>query len=294
LHELDRIQSCATNRFRGHAMRLLIVVAILFSAAAAAAAAEVNCSRTQLQTAVNGYIAAQTAGDPELMPILEQTRFIEQMEPIARADSIVNEALAIDFERSILDEYTCQTYTEVIVLDEAHPRSMGVRLRLIGTLVAEVEAIVTDEGDWLFNAAVAAENAAAEDWSVIPPTERSSRAVLEAAANAYFDQFLTGLGTIYVPWGYPCRRLEGGAYTGRGTPQDSCSVGVPDGSLPVNLAERRFVTDPARGATVGLVRYGAQRRPDAHLFRIEHGKLRWVHTLTVCEPQPMCGGRPGN
>lgn len=27
---------------------------------------------------------------------------------------------------------------------------------------------------------------------------------------------------------------------------------------------------------------------------LEHGQMRWVHTLTVCDPEPMCGGRPGN
>ena len=258
------------------------------------ALADVNCSRSQLQTAVNAYVAAQTAGDPSLMPLLAQSRFIEQMEVIDRKDSIVNRPLAIDFRRSLLDEYSCQTYTEVIVLDETHPISMGIRLRLTGNVISEVEAIVTDEGDWLFNAQNYYDRASAEDWGIIPIAERSSRATLEAAANAYFDQFLLGLGSIYVPWGYPCRRLEGGAYTGNGSPTDSCSVGVPDGSLPVNLAERRFVTDEALGATVGLVRYGARRRPDAHLFRLEHDKLRFVHTLTVCDPEPNCGGRPGN
>ena len=29
-----------------------------------------------------------------------------------------------------------------------------------------------------------------------------------------------------VPWGFPCVRVEGGAYTGKGSPADSCEVGV--------------------------------------------------------------------
>lgn len=271
-----------------------VLCTLVLATIASGALADVNCSRTQLQAAADAYLAAQTAGDPELMPILAQTRFIEQMEPIDRDDHIVNTALTMDFTRSILDEYSCQTYTEILVLDESHPRSMGVRLRVTGNLVSEVEAIITDEGDWLFNAQVAYDSMSAEDWFVIPVRERTSRDDLEAAANAYFDSFLTGLNTIYVPWGYPCRRLEGGAYTGNGSETDSCSVGVPDGSLPVNIAERRFVTDVVLGATVGIVRFGAQRRPDAHLFRLENDVMRWVHTLTVCDPEPMCGGRPGN
>jgi hypothetical protein len=270
-------------------MRILALFAfLLFSAAALA---EVNCSRSELQAAVNAYLEAQTAGDPDLMPIVPLTRFMEQMEPIDRGDSIVSEALEIAFKRSLLDEYSCQTYTEVIVTNGSHPYSIGTRLRVTGDAISEVETIVTDEGDWLFNAQNAYDKSSAEDWGIIPIRERSSRATLEAAANAYFDQFLTGLGGVYVPWGYPCRRLEGGAYTGNGSPTDSCSVGVPDGG--VNIFARRFVTDVAIGATVGLVRFGLYGRPDAHLFRLENDKIRYVHTLTVCEPEPMCGGRPG-
>jgi hypothetical protein len=257
------------------------------------AMADVNCSRSQLGNAVNAYIEAQTDGDPDRMPLAPRAVFMEQMERIDRADSIVNTALAIDFHRSLLDEYTCQTYTEVIVRDESHPYSIGTRLRVTANAVSEVEVVVTDEGDWLFNAQDAFDKSSAEDWSIIPESERSSRATLEAAANAYFDQFLFGLGTVYVPWGYPCHRLEGGVYTGNGSPTDSCAVGVPNGDIPVNIAQRRFVTDVALGATVGLVRFGAKARPDVHLFRLEHDKLHYVHTLTVCDPEPMCGGRPG-
>lgn len=270
-------------------MKILAFLSLLLLTAVAAA--DVNCSRSQLQAAVNAYIDAQTAGDPDKMPIVPLTRFFEQMEPIEKDDSIVNTPLVIDFSHSLLDEYSCQTYTEVIVTDASHPYSIGTRLRVTGDSVSEVEAIVTDEGDWLFNAQNAYDKASQEDWSILPIRERSSRATLEAAANAYFDQFLTGLGGVYVPWGYPCRRLEGGAYTGNGSPTDSCSVGVPDGG--VNIFARRFVTDEAAGATVGLVRFGLYGRPDAHLFRLENDKLRYVHTLTVCEPEPMCGGRPG-
>jgi hypothetical protein len=180
------------------------------------------------------------------------------------------------------------------VLDAKHPYSMGIRLRVTGKAVSEVEAVVTDAGDWLFNAQNAYDKMKAESWDIIPVAERSSRATLEAAANAYFDSFLFGLGTVHVPWGFPCRRLEGGSYTGNGSATDTCSVGVPNGQLPVNLYDRRFVTDVVLGATVGLVRYGARGRPDAHLFRLEHDKLRYVHTLTVCGADPNCGGRPGN
>lgn len=261
-------------------MKLIITLAfVLIAGISNAAMAEVNCSRSQLQVAVNHYIAAQTAGDPNLMPLVPQTQYLYNMELSTLDESIVNEALSIDFHRSLLDEYSCQTYTEVIVTDEIHPYALTTRMRVIGGSVTELESVVTDEGDWLFNPQVTLERSSAEDWSILPQEERVSRAMLEAAANAYFDQFFSGPNTVYVPWGAPCNRLEGGIYSGNGSASDSCDVGVPAG---MNIVSRRFVTDEAIGATVGLNRLGPDALPDSHLFRLENGKIRYIHTLTVC------------
>jgi hypothetical protein len=78
-------------------------------------------------------------------------------------------------------------------------------------------------------------------------------------------------------------RIEGGMYTGKGTPLDSCEVGVPAG---VNIANRRFVVDEEMGTVQVFCTFGVSTpgggsgAPDSHLFRVEHGKLRYVHTLT--------------
>lgn len=78
-------------------------------------------------------------------------------------------------------------------------------------------------------------------------------------------------------------RLEGGAYTGKDSPADSCEVGVPSG---VNIVNRRFIVDPVMGTVQVFCTFGAgspgggSGAPDSHLFRVEKGKLRYVHTLT--------------
>src|SRR4029434_1174640 len=97
-------------------------------------------------------------------------------------------------------------------------------------------------------------------------------------------------------WGYPCQRTEGGAYTGKGDPMDSCDVGVPSG---VNIANRRFVVDPTIGSVVVYGTFGAGNAiggsgaPDTHLFRVEGGKLRYVHTLTHLLQSSFRGGGGG-
>jgi hypothetical protein len=98
------------------------------------------------------------------------------------------------------------------------------------------------------------------------------------AANAYLDYFSDK--TVQVPWGLPCRRLEGGLITGTGVPEDTCNVDVPDG---VPIVDRKFVVDESRGALAAMVSFGKNKLPDAHLFRIVDGKIRAIHTITVCK-----------
>lgn len=244
--------------------------------------AQVSCVRGGLQNAVDLYIEAQTAGDPSLMPLATGLGYQENMEVADISDSIVSTPLTIDHHFSLLDEDSCQTFTEIIVTDEANPYVLGTRLRINHDKIAEVEVIWTTTGYWLFDADAYLQYSSTEDWGPIPTENRDSRGTLVSAANAYLDAFLEGKIDL-VPWGFPCVRIEGGAYTGRGSPDDSCEVGVPSG---VNIANRRFVVDEVIGAVVAFCTFGAgspgggSGAPDTHLFRVENGKLRYAHTLT--------------
>jgi hypothetical protein len=52
---------------------------------------------------------------------------------------------------------------------------------------------------------------------------------------------------------------------------------------------RRYVVDEEIGAVVGIMRFDLEEEmPDSHLFRLEGGKIRYIHTLTVCLI-PNCG-----
>jgi hypothetical protein len=55
----------------------------------------------------------------------------------------------------------------------------------------------------------------------------------------------------------------------------------------LNISGRRFVVDEAMGAIVGFARFGPNQIPDTHLFRLVNGKIRYVHTLSVC-PRNGC------
>ncbi len=272
-----------------------IVLASL-SLAPAASYAEVSCTRDGLQQAVDLYLAAQTKGDTSGLPLATGLGY---MENDARADigkGLIGQPMNIDFHRSLLDTASCQTFTEVIVTDKAKPYVLGTRLRVNHDKIAEIEIIWTTTGYWGFNADAYRQYSSTESWDPIPAAARDTRDTLVAAANAYLDAFLEGKKDR-VPWGYPCHRTEGGMHTGKGAPDDSCDVGVPSG---VNIANRRFIVDEVLGSVVAFCTFGAggpnggSGSPDSHLFRVENGKLRYVHTITHLLTADFRGRAGGN
>jgi hypothetical protein len=231
---------------------------------------------------VDSYLSAQKAGSAASLPLAAMAKYVENTIESPINAGILKSALKIDFSRSLLDTAICETFTEVIVTDKSHPYVLGVRIKVTNKKISELETLVTDADDWLFNADNYLKYSSTENWGAIPAAARDSRQTLIAAATAYFDVFDDN--NVKVPWGTPCNRLEGGARTGRGLPDDSCAVGVPSG---MKLTNRRFIADPEIGAVVGFIRWPTTV-PDSHLFRVESGKLRFVHSLTVCIV-PNCG-----
>jgi hypothetical protein len=257
--------------------------------------AQISCSREGLQRAVDLYIDAQTKGDTSGLPLAQGLGYMENVAPANIANGLIKTPMKIDFHRSLLDPATCETFTEVIVTDKEHPYVLGTRLRVNHDKIAEIEIIWETTGYWGFNVDNYMKYSSTEKWDTIPADKRDTRATLVSAAGAYLDAFLEQKMDL-VPWGYPCVRTEGGMYTGRGTPKDSCDVGVPSG---VNIANRRFVVDETIGSVVVFCTFGAgsptggSGAPDSHLFRLENGKLRYVHTLTHMLQSSFQGPIPG-
>jgi hypothetical protein len=258
--------------------------------------AQISCSREGLQRAVDLYITAQTKGDTSGLPLATGLGYMENVAPADINKGLIKTPMKIDHNRSLLDTSTCQTLTEVIVTNKEHPYVFDTRLRVNHDKIAEIEIIWSTTGYWGFSADDYLKYSSAEKWDTIPANKRDSRDTLVAAANAYLDAFLEQKKDL-VPWGYPCNRTEGGnMHTGKGAADDSCDVGVPSG---VNISNRRFVVDETIGSVVAFCTFGAGNAnggsgaPDAHLFRVENGKLRFVHTVTHLLQASFRGGGGG-
>ena len=273
-----------------------LAAAAIASPAAAQGGPGPGCTRERLMEIADQYRASQADGRAimHMKPMGEWVNYYENFELSSMSfGGVIASPQKVDWDRSFYDTVSCTVYVESIITNPEHPYVLATMIRGSGAIgspigtISGFDVIVSDQDDWLFDAGKTLYYAQREDWSEIPEGRRNTRQELQAAADAYLDLFKDK--SVQVPWGTPCARLEGSAYTGKGQPDDSCNVGVPEN---IEMAERRYVIDPVVGSVAVFLRMGPNRRPDAHVFRIEDGKLRYVHTVTNCGTDENCGFGP--
>ncbi|CAI6339411.1 unnamed protein product [Periconia digitata] len=257
-------------------MMYLYIISTLALVATIAA----HCELHHLDDAVDAYLKAQKTGQTAAFTATFDNStwlgYYENAVKMTIHNNTLSKPLPITHTRTIRDLTLCSTYTEVVVDSKSDPYVIGTQLRFANHKINRVDSIVTKPGDWLFNITGFAYWTAQENWDTIAVEQRDTRDTIKKAADAYLDLFNNPNTT--VPWGTPCVRLEGGLYGDPG-PEGSCAVGVPQG---VPLTRRRYVIDEAVGSVEVLLDFGQSKWPDSHQFRVEKGKLRYVHTLTHC------------
>ena len=255
--------------------------AMLLSATSASAQ---GCDPLDLKDTVSDYLAAQAAGDNTKLHMILWVDYNEQMQNATMSTGLLSKPKKIDFHRALLDTTTCSVFMEEVVTDPANPMVIGSIVNTRGGDVSGMQVVYTDKvNGWLFSPANTKKYSEAENWSPIPAADRDSRQTLQAAADAYLNLFNDK--NAKVPWGTPCARLEGGLYTSKAqpgslNPDDSCNVGVPSG---VPIIDRSYVIDQELGAVAVLSHFGTNQVPDFHTFRVEKGKIKYVHTITACK-----------
>ena len=248
-------------------------------------AAAGQCTRAELQSAIDSYLAAQKAGNLSKAPLAEKVKYVENMTEIKKEQGLWNTPLPITFHRSFLDVDSCRSFTEVIVTEGGHPYVLGTRLKVEDGKISEIDSLITKKDDWLFNADDYLKYSKAEDWRVLNANERIDRQALINAGNAYFDHFSDR--TVKIPFNTPCARLEGGMYTTKvfDDPKATCYVGFPEGEEKLPILKRDYVVDVDMGTVNIFCRFGRPPgMPDSHTFRLVNGKIRYVHTLTPSVP----------
>jgi hypothetical protein len=212
------------------------------------------------------------------------------MADVERGAGLWNTALPVANAMSFHDDKRCKTFTEIIVTEGEKPYVIGTRLYLHEGKVIRVDSLVTEPGHWLFNANAFLRYTRQEDWTPLFKYQLTDPAEMIRGANAYLDAFADKFTDI--PWGTPCARLEGGAYSNRqNDPHASCEVGIPPGIL--YIVNRDYLVDEETGVINVFCRFGSSTGgPDSHTFRYIDGKFRQIHTLTPI-PGPQANDEGG-
>ncbi|KAI3321676.1 hypothetical protein HD806DRAFT_545871 [Xylariaceae sp. AK1471] len=271
-----------------------MIYSTLLACAGLVAQVSAACSREKLQEVTAAYVQAQANGKPTGLSLGSNTSYAENDKPMEIATGVLSQPITIDFNRSLHDTTQCATFTELTAATSKHPYVIHTRMLLSadGSQITKIESVVTDSGDWAFNATGHLYWSKQEKWEVIPEAQRDTRAVIQAAGDAYLDQWANT--TLPVPLGTPCARLEGGSYTAQGNPSgNTCKM--PAFPQPLNVANRRYIIDEELGAVDifnGFPWLDAGKKdgavPSTNLIRVERGMIRYIHEVTVCET-PRCG-----
>ena len=254
-----------------------------------------TCTHAELQAATDAYVAAQGRGDVSGMPLAANAHFLENMATVDKDKGLWNTRLPVANSISFHDSKRCKTFTQIIVTEGGQPYVIGTRLYVNEGKIIRVDSLVTHKGDWLFNANAYLKYSTKEDWSGVPEGQRTAPAEMIRGADAYLSSFNDKF--TEVPWGTPCARLEGGAYTNRkGDPNASCNVGIPAGVL--YIVNRDYLIDDEKGVINVFCRFGDSKSgmPDSHTFRYVGGKIHAVHTLSVnltANPSPQADDEGG-
>ena len=168
-----------------------------------------DCSRQFLENATSSYIAAQAAGQPSLPLLSDTSAYLENNKSVDIKTGVLTTPLKLDSTRSVHDTVQCATFTEIIAASNPHPYVIGTRMSFENSKIKLIDSIVTDQDDWAFNATgYAYWNSIETSWDPIPEAKRDSRAVIQAAGDAYFDRWNNV--SVVIPMSTPCARLEGG------------------------------------------------------------------------------------
>ena len=290
---------------------ILTVVMMIGGSLSSAFAADA-CTRGDLKAMVGKFFTALEAKDPSKLPLTPNAKFTENGVVMPLGQGLWKTGGKVLLKRDLLDTYKCGTHSNV-VLEEVYaapktsakpaakenalfgsrvqtppdgtPRPIlyGVRLKIEGDKISEIESFVARETEFAFNAPAVLAETKDQDWeSIIPAAQRSSRLAMIAAADDYYDMFADE-PIVHTPFASPCDRWENGTMTTGGTMSGieatmaahDCS---PKGLVITTHGPRRFLVDTDAGTVVAYVHF-AGGLPDFHMFRMRNGKVDLIQSV---------------
>ena len=309
----------------GFAM-LAAVAAMAFGGGGAQAATSSACGRTCLEGFVDEYLTALIAHDPARLPLAPHARFTENGQTLELGDGLwgtveANEGYRLDFA----DPQTGEVGAFVTVKESGKHQILGLRLKVAGGRIAEIETLVVRPKTGVVFGAPETLVDKPIFHQALTPSQRRSRTELIRVANSYFEGLTHATETL-TPFDKDCQRIENGVITAN-------NPDVPKGGMAMwktgchdqfathfsqfitSIRDRRFpVVDEERGLVYAEVVFDHAGKmktqtladgtvspvpPDmtvpfafqiGELFKIQDGKIMRIEALVIPAPYGMKSG----
>jgi len=242
-----------------------------------------ECTRSFLDGLVDDYFEALSAGDPSSLPLAANVKFTENAQAVQIGSTpFWKNAGEVKYSQRALDTTACSVAAQAVIPESGTDLPVGVRLKVAGAKLTEIETIVVRPGDYTASFAVASNPAAiitiAKDigWhDEVPQAQRPTRQQLTGWIDKYFRAFPSGVCNVTSA----CRRLEnGGGNFSCGTGA-SCSANTPTSGG--EFVPRVIVVDELRGIAAGFTIFDYQTTGhlDMHMVKMSGGQVHAVHAM---------------
>ncbi|KAI1091814.1 hypothetical protein F5B19DRAFT_457021 [Rostrohypoxylon terebratum] len=253
------------------------VTAILLASSLASA----ECTREGLLAAADSYLAAQTSGSIDGLKLSANFTYQLNNKVADIKTGVLSQPLKIDLNRSTADTTACASYTMLISATGSKPYVISTQIRHEDndtSSIALIDTIAATTGALFFDAAKTLGYIQKENWGTLDEAQRASRDELKRVGDAYLDMWTDAKAADSIPWGTDCERVEGSSYT------RPCGGALPHGGSQKPNGNRRYVIDETVGSVDVLCSFDSLGdMPDSHEVRLEGGKVKYVHTVTVLQ-----------
>jgi hypothetical protein len=242
-----------------------------------------ECTRELLDGLLDDYFAALSAGDPSTLPLAADVKFTENAEKsdIGTTEFWSN-AGETKYSQRALDTEACSVAAQAVIPEGAMDLPVGIRIKVEGGQMTEIETIVVRPGDYTASFAVASNPAAiisgadAIGWhDEVPEGQRPTRQQLTSWIDKYFRAFPSGVCNVTSA----CRRLENGGGNFACGGGASCTANTP--TTGGTFEPRVIVVDELRGIAAGftIFDYMTDGHLDMHMVKMSGGQVHAVHAI---------------
>jgi hypothetical protein len=238
-------------------MRTILIAACLALCACASMAPQAPVDRAALTATLDAYLGAMTRHDASALRTAPDAKITYNGAPAKLEDGLFARARAIPYRRIFIEEAARQAGLYGVAEEENGAKAtfyLRIKTDARGA-IAELEVVDAHKGEAsVFDADRLIASGPKGDEPILPLAERTPRAAMIAAANAYFDSIETSDGSI-IPAAPECQRNENGFHTaGPDLPGNGCQSGMANLSYIEKIRDRRhLLIDEARGLIWSLV-----------------------------------------